>query len=68
MVLLLFSHQNFTNRIPYCLYLWLIYFFKHEMKICDKFLWKDLSKVDSGPRTRSFESENLKKLANFFKL
>ena len=29
---------------------------------------KDLSKVDSSPKALSIQSENLKKLANFFKL
>ena len=45
MVLLLFSCQNFTNTISYCLYSWVIYLFEHEKKICDKCLRKDLSKV-----------------------
>ena len=48
-VRLLFSSQNFKNAISYCLYLWVIHFFEHEKKICDTFLRKDLSKVDSGP-------------------
>ena len=43
-----------------------VYKHKHEKKICDKLLRKDLSKVDSGPKTRSVQSENLKKLANLF--
>ena len=33
----------------------------------DFFFRKDLSKVDSGSKTRSVQSENLKKLANVFK-
>jgi len=55
MVLLPFPRQNFTNTIPYCLYLRVIYFFEHEKKICDDFFFfpKDLSKVDSGSKTRS---------------
>ena len=62
---LLFARQNFTNTILYRLYLWVIYFFEHEKKICDKFLRKDLSKVDSGPKTRSVQSENLKSWPTF---
>ena len=38
------------------------------VKICEIFFRKDLPKVDSGPKTRSVQSENLKTLANFFKL
>ena len=36
-----------------------VYKHKHEKKICDKLLRKDLSKVDSGPKTRSVQRENL---------
>ena len=67
-VLSLFSRQNFTKTITYCLYLWVIHFFEYEKKICDKFLRKDLSKVGSGPKTQSVQSQNLKKLGNFVKL
>ena len=67
-VLLMFSRQNFTKAIPYCLYVLVIYFFEQEKKIYDKFLRKGQSEVDSGPKTRSVQSENLKVLANVFKL
>ena len=67
MVLLLFSRQNFTNTIPYCRYLWVIHFFEHEEKICDKFLRKDLSKVNSGPKTRSVQRE-LEKVGQFLQV
>ena len=40
MVVLVFSCPNFINTIPYCLYLWVIYFFEHEKKIFD---WKTSS-------------------------
>ena len=45
-----------TLQIPYCLYMLAIYFFEHEMKICDKFSRKDLCKVVSGPKPRSVQS------------
>ena len=47
------SSSKLTNKIPCCLYLWVIYVFEHEKKICDKCLQKDLANVDSGPETRS---------------
>ena len=34
-VLLLFPPQNLTNTIPYRLYLWVIYFFEREKRICN---------------------------------
>jgi len=39
-----------TLKVPYCLYTLVIYFFEHEMKICDKFSRKDLCKVVFGPK------------------
>ena len=39
-----------TLQVPYCLYTLVIYFFEHEMKICDKFSRKDLCKVVFGPK------------------
>ena len=49
-------------------FLWVMYFFEHEKEICDKLSRKDQYEVYSGQKTRSVQSENLKKLANFFKL
>ena len=61
-VLLLFSHQNFTNTTPHCLYLWVTHFLEDEKTICEKFIRKDLSKIDSGSKTRLVQGENLKKV------
>ena len=43
-------------QFPIAPYLWVIHFFEHEKNLA------------SGSKPRSVQSENLKKLANFFKL
>ena len=47
--------HKYNSLLP--LLVGIIYFFEHEKKIGDKCLRKDLSKVDSGPKTRSVQSE-----------
>ena len=59
-----------TSHIQFPIAFHVMCFFEHEKKICDNFFFlrKELSKVDSGLKTRSVQSENLEKLANIFKL
>ena len=65
-----FSSKTHKYNSLYCLYLWAIcyYSFEHKKKIHNKVSQTDLSRVDSGPKTQSVQSKNLKKLATFFKL
>ena len=60
--------QNFTNFLLPLLVGNIAYYFEHKKKICDKFFRKELTKIDSVPKTWSGQSENLKELANIFKL